>query len=111
MAKIEWPPVPEPVRQGLRGTAFAEFATVAIAALQAGTVDAREDSTFASWSVRLDSKGWDEVQVAMAEATEKIDRAEEKSRKRLGKASAAGEVRAIVGTYVFEPAKDQDAAG
>lgn len=110
VARIDWPQIPEPVRQGLRGTAFAEFTTSAISALRAGTVDSREGSTFASWPLRLDSQGWDEVQAAMAEASEKINRAEEKSRKRLGMARVAGEVRAIVGTYAFEPAKSQDAA-
>lgn len=108
VAKIGWPPIPESARQGLRGTAFAEFMTSAISALRAGTVDAREGSTFASWPLRLDSQGWDEVRAAVVEATEKINRAEEKSCERLGKASAAGEVRAIIGTYVFEPAEPQD---
>ncbi|HEV7771634.1 MAG TPA: hypothetical protein VGO66_13380 [Solirubrobacterales bacterium] len=110
MAKVDWPQMPEPVRQGLRGTTFAEFMTLAISALRAGTVDAREGSTFTSWPLRLDSRGWDEVRAAMAEATETINRAEEQSRKRLGRARAGGEVRAIVGTYAFEPAKAQDVA-
>jgi hypothetical protein len=110
VAKVDWPQMPEPVRQGLRGTTFAEFMTLAISALRAGTVDAREGSTFTSWPLRLDSRGWDEVRAAMAEATETINRAEEQSRKRLGRARAGGEVRAIVGTYAFEPAKAQDVA-
>jgi hypothetical protein len=110
LARIDWPQIPEPVRQGLRGTTFAEFMRLAISALRAGTVDAREGSTFASWPLRLDSQGWDEVRTAMAEATEKINRAEETSRKRLGKARAGEEVQVIVGTYAFEPAKAQDAA-
>lgn len=111
LARIDWPQIPEPVRQGLRGTTFAEFTTLAISALRAGTVDAREGSTFASWSLTLDSQGWDEVRAAMAEATETINRAEEQSRRRLGRARAGGEVRAIVGTYAFEPAKAQAAEG
>ena len=67
-----WRKVPRPVRGAITAAALQTFMDKAVTALEAGTIDDREDTTFSWMPVHLDQKGWSEVTSILAEATERV---------------------------------------
>jgi hypothetical protein len=100
-AGVNWPVVPEPLRTGLRGASLHAFIVDAIAALESGSMDAREDSTIAWRPIDVDELGWDEVRTALTLASKALDRAGRASASRL---RGREPIRALVGLAAFEAA-------
>jgi hypothetical protein len=75
----------------------------AIAALEAGTIDNREDTTLSWMPLRLDDRGWAEVTAIMAEATDRVLAAQARSNRRLATARGRDEaISAVVALANFE---------
>jgi DNA-binding transcriptional ArsR family regulator len=67
-----WRKVPRSVRSHITGASLQTFMDKAVTALEAGTIDDREDTTFSWMPVHLDEKGWREVTAILADATERV---------------------------------------
>jgi DNA-binding transcriptional ArsR family regulator len=67
-----WRGVPRAVRGGITAASLQTFMDKAVTALEAGTIDDREDTTFSWMPVHLDEEGWREVNGILSEATERI---------------------------------------
>jgi DNA-binding transcriptional ArsR family regulator len=95
--------LPQPIVQGLRGELFRTFVDAAVAALEAGSLDADGDTTFAAKPVTVDQQGLAEINEALQEAMERVKRAEADSRRRLKHKGSTG-VSAVVGAAAFQAA-------
>lgn len=67
-----WRKVPRPIRSSITGASLQTFMDKAITALEAGTIDDRDDTTFSWMPVHLDEVGWQDVTEILAEASERI---------------------------------------
>jgi hypothetical protein len=88
-----WRGVPRPILGGVSGATLQTFMDKAVAALEAGTIDDREDTILTWMPLLLDQLGWDEVVAIMEEATDRVLAAQERSSQRL--ATARGPLEAI----------------
>ena len=100
----EWRQVPKSVRAGVTGASLQTFMDKAVAALEAGTIDDRDDTTLSWMPVRLDDAGWREVTEILRGASERVREAEARSRSRLGdNGKGDGEaISAVVALANFE---------
>ena len=62
-----WRRVPRALLGGVSGATLQSFMDQAVAALEAGTIDGREDTILCWMPVQLDQEGWDEVTATMEE--------------------------------------------
>jgi DNA-binding transcriptional ArsR family regulator len=100
-----WRRVPRSVRGGVSAAALQTFMDKAVAALEAGKIDSRDDTTLSWMPLHLDQSGWDEVTAILEEATERVLEAEGRSRRRLGARQADGEtISAVAALANFETA-------
>ncbi len=98
-----WRKVPRSVRGGVVGAALQTFMDRAVSALEAGTIDRREESVVGWMPLHLDRRGWEEVTAIVEEATDEVLVAEKKSRARLARAKGKKEsICAIVAGAAFE---------
>jgi DNA-binding transcriptional ArsR family regulator len=67
-----WRKVPRSIRSGVTAASLQTFMDKAVTALEAGTIDDREDTTFSWMPMHLDEEGWHEVTGILAEATERV---------------------------------------
>lgn len=67
-----WRKVPRAVRSGVTAASLQIFMDKAVTALEAGTLDDREDTTFSWMPVHLDEEGWRDVTAILADATERV---------------------------------------
>jgi DNA-binding transcriptional ArsR family regulator len=95
--------LPQPIVQGLRGELFRTFVDAAVAALEAGSLDAEGDTIFAAKPVTVDQQGMAEINEALREAMKRVKRAEADSRRRLKHKGSTG-VSAVVGAAAFQAA-------
>jgi DNA-binding transcriptional ArsR family regulator len=98
----EWRQVPKSVRAGVTGASLQTFMDKAVAALEAGTIDDRDDTTLSWTPVRLDEEGWREVTAILRDAAERVRGAEAHSRSRLGENGKGGAISAVVALASFE---------
>jgi DNA-binding transcriptional ArsR family regulator len=104
-----WRKVPRSVRGQVTGAALATFMDRAVAAMRAGTIDDREDSTLNWMTLAVDEAGWTQAAEALAAAIARLEEVHEQSRRRLA-ASGGKPIQAIVGLAAFEAAgRDGDA--
>ena len=96
--------LPQTIMQGLRAELFRTFVDAATAALDAGSFDSGDNTTFAAKPVTVDQQGLAEINEALREAMERVKRAEAESRRRLKRKSLAGAVNAVVGAAAFQAA-------
>jgi DNA-binding transcriptional ArsR family regulator len=101
--------LPQPITQGLRVQLFLNFVEVAIAAMDSGSLDRGEETTFSAQPVTVDEQGMAEINEAMREAMERVKRAEAESRRRLKRhkvqgSNGNGVVSAMVGAAAFPAA-------
>ncbi len=96
--------LPQTIVQGLRAELFRTFVEAAVAALDAGSLDSGDDTTFSAKPVTVDQQGLAEINQALREAMERVKRAEAESRRRLKRKSLAGAVNAVVGAAAFQAA-------
>jgi hypothetical protein len=97
-----WRRVPRVLLGGVSGATLQSFMDRAVAALEAGTIDDREDTTLCWSPVLLDQQGWDEVTATMKAAVNKVLAIQDESRTRLVRRKGRGAISAIVGFASFE---------
>jgi hypothetical protein len=97
-----WRRVPRALLGGVSGATLQSFMDRAVAALEAGTIDGREDTTLSWMPVLLDEQGWDDVTATMEEAVGKVLAVQAESRERLAKSKGRGAISAIIGVASFE---------
>jgi hypothetical protein len=97
-----WRRVPRALLGGVSGATLQSFMDRAVAALEAGTIDGREDTTLSWMPVLLDEQGWDEVTATMEQTVDKVLAVQDESRERLAKSKSGGAISAIIGVASFE---------
>lgn len=97
-----WRRVPRVLLGGVSGATLQSFMDRAVAALEAGTIDRREDTVLYWMPVRLDEQGWKETTATMEAAVDQVLAIQAESRKRLAKRKGSGAISAIVGVAGFE---------
>lgn len=97
-----WRGVPRPVLSGITGATLRTFVDKAIAALEAGTLDGREDTIFRWMPLLLDQQGWEEVVGILEGATEKILAAHLRSQDRLAADEGKDVISTVIGLASFE---------
>jgi DNA-binding transcriptional ArsR family regulator len=97
-----WRRVPRALLGGVSGATLQSFMDRAVAALEAGTIDSREDTTLYWMPVQLDEEGWDRVTATMEETVNKVLAAEAESKQRLARRKGSGAISAIIGVASFE---------
>lgn len=105
-----WRKVPRSLRGGISAATLQTFLDKAIAALEAGTLDGREDTVFRWMPLFLDEEGWEEVVAIMEEATKLMLAAHVRSQDRLRENGGEGAVSTVVGQAAFETARSVEAA-
>jgi hypothetical protein len=105
-----WRKVPRSVRGGISAATLRTFLDKAIAALDAGTLDGRDDTIFRWMPLFLDEEGWKEVVSIMEEATRLMLAAHVRSQDRLRESGGEGGVSTVVGQAAFETAGSVEAA-
>lgn len=97
-----WRSVPRSLRGGVTAAALQTYIEKAVAALEAGTIDEREDSALYWTPLLLDLLGWEEITAIVAETTAQILAAQERSRRRLRGRKQTGEISTIFSVAHFE---------
>jgi hypothetical protein len=105
-----WRKVPESVRSGVSAATLQTFLDKAIAALETGTLDGRDDTVLRWMPLFLDAKGWKEVVAIMEEATKLILSSHLRSQDRLSESGGRGAVSTVVGMAAFETAGSREGA-
>jgi DNA-binding transcriptional ArsR family regulator len=83
-----WRRVPHTVLGGVSGASLQTFMDKAIAALEAGTLDSREDTVLSWMPLLLDEGGWREVIAILEEATDRVLAVQKRSDDRLADPAA-----------------------
>lgn len=105
-----WRKVPPSLLGGVSAATLQTFLDKAIAALEAGTLDSRDDTVFRWMPLCLDDQGWREVVAIMEEATKLMLAAHLRSQDRLGESGGRAAVSTVVGQAAFETAGSLEAA-
>ena len=100
----DWRKVPRSLLGGVSGATLQTFVDKAIDALEAGTLDGRDDTIFRWMPLFLDQKGWGEVVAIMEEATNMILAAQRRSQDRFAGNGTRDAVSTVVGMASFETA-------
>lgn len=107
-----WRKVPRPVRSAITAASLQTFIDKAVTALEAGTIDDREDTTFSWMPVHLDEEGWGEVTTILAEATEQVLAAQAAADRRATEAEEdRRKISAVVALANFETGPGRSANG
>jgi DNA-binding transcriptional ArsR family regulator len=103
----DWRRAPMPLRRGVTSAAFGSFVEKAAEAIEAGTIDARDDTTLSWMPITVDEAGWREVAEIMDSTLEQLSAIHRRSSKRL-----AGEegIPVIVGLAGFEASGGREPA-
>jgi hypothetical protein len=104
-----WRKVPRSIRGGISAATLRTFLDKAIAALEAGTLDGRDDTVFRWMPLHLDEEGWSEVVAIMEEATKLMLAAHVRSQDRLRESGGEGVVSTVAGMAAFETAGSLEA--
>lgn len=102
-----WEAIPLPILPGWRSAAFRQFVEVAVAALNAGALNDRVDTTFTAGAITLDRKGLGEVNEAFQGVLKTVDQIERSSRRRLVR-NPDGEIPTVIAAAVFEAPPNPD---
>lgn len=97
-----WRRVPRALLGGVSGATLQSFMDRAVAALEAGTIDGREDTTLYWMPVLLDEQGWKEVTSTMEDTVDRVLLIQDESRERITRRKGRGAISAIVGVASFE---------
>lgn len=103
----DWRTVPRSVRAGVSATSLDSFMNRAIAALEAGTIDDREDTTFNWMTMTVDQLGWTQAAEVLDDALSRLQSVYEECRARL----AVGDedpTQMIIGLAGFEAAEPEE---
>jgi DNA-binding transcriptional ArsR family regulator len=106
-----WRRVPRTLLGGVSGATLQSFMDRGVAALEAGTIDGRKDTTLYWTPVLLDQQGWDQLTATMEETVDRVQAIQGESRARLIRRRGRGAISAIVGLASFEtPGSREEAA-
>ncbi|HXR60985.1 MAG TPA: winged helix-turn-helix domain-containing protein [Solirubrobacterales bacterium] len=105
-----WRQVPPSLLGGVSAATLQTFLDMAIAALEAGTLDGRSDTIFRWMPLSLDEEGWKEVVSIMEEATKLMLAAHVRSQDRISEGGGQAAVSTVVGQAAFETAGSLEAA-
>jgi DNA-binding transcriptional ArsR family regulator len=105
-----WRKVPRAVRGGVSAATLQTFLDKAIAALEAGTLDGRDDTIFRWMPLHLDEEGFREIGAILEEATKLMLAAHVRSQDRLSENGGEETVSTVVGMAAFETAGSIEAA-
>ena len=99
----DWRKVPKSLRDSVTGSQLGTFFDRAADALEAGTIDARDDTTLSWMPMAVDAAGWEEVALVFKAAVARLEKIHELNRRRM---SQSGEepTSMVVGMAAFEPA-------
>lgn len=98
-----WRNVPSSIRGAVSAASLQTFMDKAISALEAGTMDDREDTTFSWMPLHLDEKGWQEVTSILRGATNRVMQAQEESNRRAQRSEHDERtISAVVALALFE---------
>lgn len=98
-----WRQVPRTLRSAVTGASLQTFLDKALGALEAGTIDKRDDTTLSWMPLHLDEPGWQEVTAILREATDRVVKAQEESNRRAGEAEVDERtISAVVALALFE---------
>jgi DNA-binding transcriptional ArsR family regulator len=101
----DWRRVPLSVRAGVTGEALRTFVEKAGAALDADTIDRREDTTLNWMPMTVDDQGWREIAEILGRALRELMEVGASSRERLG---ADDGIPVVTGLAAFEAAAPDD---
>jgi DNA-binding transcriptional ArsR family regulator len=101
----DWRRVPPSLRDGVTGAQLGTFFDRAADALEAGTIDAREDTTLSWMPMAVDAAGWTEIVEVFKAATARLEKIHELNRRRMAQ-NGEGAISVVVGMAAFEPAPD-----
>jgi hypothetical protein len=104
-----WRHVPRPLLGGVSGATLQSFMDRAVAALEAGTIDGREETTLYWMPVLLDEQGWSKVTATMEETVDEVLAVQAESSERLAASKGRGAISAIVGVASFETPGSREA--
>jgi DNA-binding transcriptional ArsR family regulator len=100
----DWRKVPRSVRNEVSGASLEAFVDRAIDALEAGTIDDREDTTLSWTTMAVDEQGWTQATEVLEEAMARLQAVHEQSRARL-EISGEEAMPIITGVAAFEAAR------
>lgn len=102
-----WGPLPDSMKEMISGGVFEELAERVQAAMQAGTMDAREDRHFSWVPLRLDQLGWENVIARVDAVFHSLFEEQERANVRMAE---TGEVpiRMTVALAAFESPEDTE---
>jgi hypothetical protein len=99
----DWRKVPRSVRSEITGASLESFVNRVVEAMQAGTIDDREDTTLNWMTMAVDEVGWVQATEVLDEALTRLQSVHEQSRQRLEMTDGQGTAM-IVGLAAFEAA-------
>jgi DNA-binding transcriptional ArsR family regulator len=104
----DWRKVPRSVRAEVSGASVDSFMNRLVDALQAGTIDDRDDSTLNWMSMAVDEVGWTQAAEVLDDARARLQAVHDQARERM---AMTGEVATsmIVGLAAFEAAASDEA--
>jgi DNA-binding transcriptional ArsR family regulator len=103
----DWRKVPRSVRSEITGASVDSFISRAVEAMQAGTIDDREDTRLSWMSMAVDELGWTQATEVLDEALARLQAVHEQSRQRL-EMTDDGSTSMIIGLAAFEAAPRTD---
>lgn len=83
LSDSDWAKIPASARKGISGVLLESIGQAATEAMAAGTIEARSDSHLTENSLRLDKKGWNDLNKVLAEAVKKAGEIQKEAGKRL----------------------------
>jgi DNA-binding transcriptional ArsR family regulator len=99
----DWRRVPRSVRSLVSGSSADTFIKRLVEALEAGTIDDREDTTLNWMSMAVDELGWVQASAVLDEALARLQEVHDQSRRRIAKTGDEA-TSMIVGLAGFEAA-------
>ncbi len=109
LSDADWEQLPESVRSGLSATLLKRAVDDAWKAINAGTLDARDDRHMSWTPMIVDEQGWQDVATELEESLERIFDIQAESAGRLAEAGKEG-VSVSVAMMGFETPAPEDAA-
>jgi DNA-binding transcriptional ArsR family regulator len=101
----DWRSAPLSVRAGVTGEALRTFAAKVAAAIEADTIDRREDTTLNWMPMTVDEQGWRETAEILDRALQALQAVAAASRERLGGAEG---IPVVTGLAAFECPPGED---
>jgi DNA-binding transcriptional ArsR family regulator len=102
----DWRKVPKSLRDAVTGSALGSFFDRAADALEAGTMDAHDDTTLNWMPMAVDEAGWAEVAAVFAAAANRLEAIHALCRRRIEQSDEEEATPLVVGMAAFEPAPD-----